>query len=90
MLDRFIELKDAKSSFPELIERAAQGASIVITRDGRPIARLGPPEAAPGHREKETRRAVTLAPEFEPGDARLARMAREGEVPRKMRNTPKH
>ena len=89
MVDRFIELKDAKSSFADLVGRAAQGASVVITRDGRPLARLGPPEAAPGHREKETRRSVTLPPEFEPGDARLARMAREGDVPRKMRKVPK-
>lgn len=90
MTDRFVEMKDAKNAFAELVERAAQGAGVVITRDGQPIARLGPAGSVQGHREKETRRGVTLSPEFEPGDARLARIARVGEVPRKMRRIPKH
>jgi len=90
MTDRFVEMKDAKNVFAELVERAAQGAGVVITRDGQPIARLGPPGTVHGHRAKETRRGVTLLPEFEPGEARLARIAREGDVPRRMRKVPNH
>lgn len=90
MTDRFVELKDAKNAFAELVERAAQGANVVITRDGQPVARLGPPGAAPDHRAKETRHGITLAPEFEPGEARLARIAREGDVPHRLRKVPKH
>ncbi len=74
----------------ELIARIEHGESIVITRDGRPVARLGPVATAPGHRDKESRRGVTLAPEFEPGDARLARIARDGEVPHRLRGLPRH
>ena len=90
MTDRFVELKAAKNTLAELVERAAQGTSVVITRDGQPLARLGPPGTAADHRAKETRRGVTLSPEFEPGDARLARIARESDVPHRLRKVPKH
>jgi prevent-host-death family protein len=89
-MDRFIDLKDANQKLPELIERARQGGATIITMDGQPVARLGPIEAAPEHRAKESRRGVMLSPEFEPQDARLARMERESEVPHRLRGLPKH
>ena len=33
---------DAKNRLPELIDRALQGESVVITRHGRPVAELRP------------------------------------------------
>jgi len=39
---------EAKGRPSELLERAERGEEIVITRRGRPIARLGPFRAAPG------------------------------------------
>lgn len=33
---------DAKTRLAELLERAARGESFIITRDGRPVARLVP------------------------------------------------
>jgi prevent-host-death family protein len=90
MTDRFIDIEEAKSRLANLIERVARGESLVITREGRPLARLGPPEAVTGHREKESRRGVTLPPEYEASDVRVARISREGEVPYRLRKTPKH
>jgi len=37
-------LTDARSKFAELIERAAAGEEVIITRYGRPVARLLAPE----------------------------------------------
>jgi prevent-host-death family protein len=37
-----INLADAKARLSELVERAAQGEEICITRRGRPVARLVP------------------------------------------------
>ena len=36
---------EAKNRLSELVERAARGEEIVITRRGEPLARLMPPEA---------------------------------------------
>lgn len=88
-MDRIVELKDATAQLAELVRRARNGSSIVIADKGKPVARIAPLEAGPGHRAKETRRRVVLAPEFEPGDARLARIARESEVPYRLRRLPK-
>ena len=35
---------EAKNRLSELVERAARGEEIVITRRGKPVARLVPPE----------------------------------------------
>ncbi len=39
---------EAKTHLPRLLEQVAGGASFVITRHGRPVARLVPVVAAPG------------------------------------------
>ena len=88
-MDRFLELADAENCLAELVARAKSGAVVVITQDGRPVARLGSPEPGPAHRAKEARRNILLLPEFEPGEARLARMAREGDVPHNWRKLPR-
>ena len=46
-------LYDAKTRLSELVDRAAAGEEIVIAKNGRPLARLGPmpaekPNRAPG------------------------------------------
>lgn len=38
-----IGVYDARTSFSKLLERAARGEEIVITRHGEPVAMLGPP-----------------------------------------------
>jgi prevent-host-death family protein len=41
--DRQIGAYEAKTRFSELIARAEQGESFVVTKNGRPVARLVPP-----------------------------------------------
>jgi len=41
-----INIYDAKSSFSKLIAAAEQGETIVIARNGRPVAQLGPVDLA--------------------------------------------
>lgn len=46
---------DAKSRFSELIDRAEKGEEIIVTRHGRVVARIAPPEdaAAPARTARE-------------------------------------
>ncbi len=41
----FIEARDAKVWWGELLERAANGERFQITKHGRPVAKLVPPDA---------------------------------------------
>lgn len=41
-----VNIADAKTRLPELVERAARGEEIIIARKGRPRARLAPLSAA--------------------------------------------
>lgn len=51
---------DAKSRFSELIDRAERGEEIIVTRHGRVVARIAPPEdvAAPMRTAKEAEAVV--------------------------------
>ncbi|MCY3776176.1 MAG: type II toxin-antitoxin system prevent-host-death family antitoxin [Candidatus Aminicenantes bacterium] len=42
MATRVYNLYEAKSSFSQLVDRAAGGEEIIIARSGKPVARLGP------------------------------------------------
>ena len=42
-----VGIRDLKNHAPRLVQRAASGERIVITRYGRPHAVLGPPDEAP-------------------------------------------
>ena len=53
-----ISVTDAKAQLTELVRRAEAGDKIVLTRHGRPVARLVPVKAA---RERKSRRAVVEA-----------------------------
>lgn len=39
---RTVNIYDAKTRLSELVDRAARGEEIVISKRGRPVARLGP------------------------------------------------
>jgi prevent-host-death family protein len=53
--DRSVGAYEAKTRFSELIARAEQGESFVVTKNGRPVARITP--AVPFDRDR-ARRAV--------------------------------
>jgi prevent-host-death family protein len=40
------EIAEAQAALETLIERAARGESVIITRAGKPVARLAPPMRA--------------------------------------------
>ena len=44
MEEKTITLADAKARLSELTELAAAGESVIITKRGRPVARMSPPE----------------------------------------------
>ncbi|MDZ5645966.1 type II toxin-antitoxin system prevent-host-death family antitoxin [Nitrospirillum sp. BR 11828] len=56
-----VQSSDAKTHLPQLLDEVEQGETIVITRHGRPVARIIP---EPQGREAETRRAQALIREF--------------------------
>jgi len=41
-----VNIHEAKTQFSRLVERAEHGEEIVVARDGRPVAKLGPLSAA--------------------------------------------
>lgn len=40
-----IPIKDAKEMFEDLVRRADAGEHVVVTRDGKPVAEIGPTPA---------------------------------------------
>jgi len=60
---------DAKNKLSELLAKAERGEEIVITRRGRPVAKLGP--VTPHHDVEGARKAMgrirTLAQQMKPG-----------------------
>ncbi len=66
---RTIGAYEAKTHLPRLLDEVAKGATITITKHGRPIAVLSPPPAAqrldPGEAIaawREYRQGITLGP----------------------------
>jgi prevent-host-death family protein len=58
---REIQASEAKTHLPSILDEVERGVSVVITRHGRPIARLVP-EA--GRREAEVSRAMKRIEDF--------------------------
>jgi len=63
-------LYDAKTRLSELVDRAAAGEEIVIAKNGKPLARLGPlpaekPNRSPGGWEGEGEGTVWIADDFD-------------------------
>jgi prevent-host-death family protein len=42
MSDKFVNVHAAKTHLSQLVARAERGERIIIARDGRPVAQLGP------------------------------------------------
>ena len=54
-----VAVAEAKGSLDDLLDEGAAGGEVLITRDGRPVARLTP-AAPPFDRDKATRAAAGL------------------------------
>ena len=60
-----VTVQAAKASLSQLLARVEAGEEVVLTRGGRPIARLVPFTLRPGKRRfGALRSAVTVGPEF--------------------------
>jgi len=68
-----INIHEAKTHFSKLIERVRRGATIIIARAGKPVARLIPTGEGPAARQ--VRESRTL-PDQRPGTDRAARLRR--------------
>jgi prevent-host-death family protein len=56
---RSISAREANQGFSKLLQAVAEGEEVVITRRGKPVARLSPVEpAADSEREAETERIL--------------------------------
>jgi antitoxin (DNA-binding transcriptional repressor) of toxin-antitoxin stability system len=84
------ERSQIEGRIAELMTRARAGENIFIAEQGEVVARLIPGNARAALRRNEPRAGVRMPPQFEPADARLARMQAESAVPRAMRNLSKH
>lgn len=91
MVERHINVEDTNKSLGELAESvAAKGTAIVISKDGKPIARLIAEGAqAPAHRERDSRKGVEIPPQFEAADVRNAQLFSAGDVPWRLRELPR-
>lgn len=69
MNDSTISVRDAKARLSQLIENAEQDQEIVITRHGKPAARLGPVHYARKPVDLERLRALTNRVAQQPEDA---------------------
>jgi prevent-host-death family protein len=57
--------REARASFSELLERAERGETISITRRGREVARLVPPNGKPDRRPGRMRGEIWMAPDID-------------------------
>ena len=48
-----IPIKDAKDLFEDLVRRAEAGEHVVVTRDGKPVAEIGPTAAGQNAKNSE-------------------------------------
>jgi len=54
-----ISVRDANQGFSRLIARVERGVRFIVTKKGRPVARIAPLDAQNGAREQRRRAAVT-------------------------------
>jgi len=54
-----ITVRDANQGFSKLIARVERGVRFVVTKKGKPVARIAPADAQDGARELRRRAAVT-------------------------------
>jgi prevent-host-death family protein len=54
-----ITVRDANQGFSRLIARVERGVRFIVTKKGKPVARIAPADAQDGAREQRRRAAVT-------------------------------
>lgn len=80
MPDKTVSIADAKAHLSELAERAAAGETVVITRRGKPIARMSSATRPRKPVDLQRLRGITTAMPRQPEDAAtLVRRMRDEE-----------
>ena len=77
-----VTLADAKARLSELVERAASGETVTITRRGKPVAHITPIETPRKPVDVDRLRAMTAATEPQPETA--------GDFVRRMRDEDRY
>lgn len=79
MTEKTVSIADAKAHLSELVERAAGGETVVITRRGRPIARMSAAARPRKSVDRQRLERLTAAMPAQPEDAAtVVRRLREG------------
>ena len=66
-----IGIREARARLAELVDRAEQGETLVITRSGREVARLGPPARHEQRRPGRMQGRMWAAPGWDETPAEL-------------------
>lgn len=66
-----IGIREARARLAELVDRAEQGETVVITRSGREVARLGPPLWREQRRPGRMKGRMWAAPDWDETPADL-------------------
>jgi prevent-host-death family protein len=72
-----VNLYEAKAKLSELVQRASAGEEIIISRNGRPAARLVPLAAVPRPPPGGWEGRVWISPDFDTADAEIAALMLE-------------
>jgi prevent-host-death family protein len=64
-MSQTITLSNAKTHLSQLVERAAAGEEIIITKAGRPMARLGPIKSAVVRKPGLLKGKIVIGPDFD-------------------------
>lgn len=64
-IPKVVNIAEAKAHLPELVRRAGAGEEIVIARDHRPVARLGPLGRKDARRPGSAHGRIEIAADFD-------------------------
>lgn len=74
-MTRFVSLYDAKTQLSRLVDRAAAGEEIVISKNGVPHAKLVPiPQAGKRRKPANVMKISYIAPDFDAPDPEIERL----------------
>mgnify|MGYP001477599705 CR=1 FL=1 len=66
MVAQTVELQEAQDHLSALVDEAARGQEVVLTRDGQPVAKIVPIPSLPKRRQFGSARGlITLAEDFD-------------------------
>jgi prevent-host-death family protein len=81
VVEKQVNVYEAKSQFSKLLEQVEGGDEIVIARNGKPVARLVPLQRTAAPRELGSMRGkIWMAPDFDEPDEELIDLMENGAI----------